>query len=181
MNESVNAVEAAGGIVRTVRMPDFARINVVSQVVQLAEFASLHVGRNDQSMFGPDVWALLEQGRMITGSEYVNAQRLRTLFRHEMDALWQEVDVLITPTTPFAAPEVQPQNVTGTGWQRTVRMASTRLVRGINLLGEPALSMPCGKTETGMPAGLQLIAAPFAEAKLLQFAKTLEGMLERQT
>jgi len=57
------------------------------------------------------------------------------------------------------------------------RMASTRLVRAINYLGEPALSLPCGKTSSGMPVGLQLIGAPFSEAKLLQLGNTVETCL----
>jgi len=61
--------------------------------------------------------------------------------------------------------------------QENTRMASTRLVRAINFLGEPALSMPCGKTNNGLPLGLQLISAPFTESKLLQIARTLEPAL----
>ncbi len=59
--------------------------------------------------------------------------------------------------------------------QEDTRMASTRLVRAINFLGEPALSIPCGKTSTGLPIGLQLVAAPFNEPKLLSIAKVLES------
>ena len=58
-------------------------------------------------------------------------------------------------------------------------MASTRFVRGFNYLGEPALSLPCGKTESGMPVGLQLISKPHSEATLLELGSALERMLER--
>jgi aspartyl-tRNA(Asn)/glutamyl-tRNA(Gln) amidotransferase subunit A len=54
-------------------------------------------------------------------------------------------------------------------------MASTRLVRAINFLGEPALSMPCGKAGTGLPIGLQLITGPFTDPKLLQIARIFLG------
>jgi len=158
-----------------------AEVNLASRIVQLAEFASLHINQKDENLFGVDVWPLLEQGRTIAGHEYVNAQRLRTIFRSEMDALWQKVEVLVTPTTPIVAPEVGRDNTFINGVKENVRMASTRLVRGINYLGEPALSMPCGVTLSGLPVGLQLIGAPFTEPKLLQIAKTLEGMLERQS
>jgi Asp-tRNA(Asn)/Glu-tRNA(Gln) amidotransferase A subunit family amidase len=56
-------------------------------------------------------------------------------------------------------------------------MASTRLVRGFNFTGEPALSMPCGNTKQGLPIGLQIIGAPSADARILQVAKTLERQL----
>ncbi len=179
VSRSLTAMEAAGAIVTDVRMPDLAEINVAAPIVQLAEFASLYVRQTESSMFGSDVWGHLQNGRMIAAHEYVNAQRLRTLFRREMDSLWERIDVLVTPTTPITAPLADQESVTVGGVEETVRIASTRLVRGINFLGEPALSMPCGRDDAGMPAGLQLIGAPFSEPKLLQIAKTLEGMLER--
>ncbi len=180
VSRSLTIMELAGAVVSDIRPPDFAEINIAAPIVQFAEFASLYVHQQDPSIIGADVWALLEQGRMVAGHEYVNAQRLRTVFRREMDALWEKVDVLVAPTTPIAAPLADQGNVTINGMEETVRTASTRLVRGFNYLGEPALSMPCGKTDTGMPVGLQLISAPFTDARLLQIAKTLEGMLERQ-
>ncbi|MBV8864448.1 MAG: amidase [Acidobacteriaceae bacterium] len=180
VSRSLTAMERAGALVSDIRTPDFADLNVAAPFVQFAEFASLYVQQHDPSIIGADVWALLEQGRMVAGHEYVNAQRLRTVFRREMDALWQKVDLLVTPTTPIAAPSADQVDVTVAGVEETVRMASTRLVRGFNYLGEPALSMPCGKTANGMPVGLQLVGAPFTEARVLQVSKTLEGMLEWQ-
>ena len=111
---------------------------------------------------------------MIAGHEYVNAQRLRTVFRREMDALWTQVDLLFTPTTPIAAPLISETTVNINGQTEDTRMASTRLVRGVNLIGEPALSMPCGRTAQGLPIGLQIISPPFTEPQLLQVARTLE-------
>jgi Asp-tRNA(Asn)/Glu-tRNA(Gln) amidotransferase A subunit family amidase len=61
------------------------------------------------------------------------------------------------------------------GQEENVRMAATRLVRSINLLGEPALSIPLGKGSDGMPVGLQPIAAPFAEKTLVKVGKALEA------
>ena len=50
-------------------------------------------------------------------------------------------------------------------------MASTRFARAINLVGEPALSLPCGNDSVGLPIGMQLISAPFTEPKLLQIGE----------
>ena len=60
------------------------------------------------------------------------------------------------------------------GVEEDFRLATTRLVRGINVLGFPALSMPCGFGEENMPIGVQLIARPFGERVLLQAAAALE-------
>jgi aspartyl-tRNA(Asn)/glutamyl-tRNA(Gln) amidotransferase subunit A len=139
--------------------------------------ASLYANYTDSGLFGDDVWALIQQGKMIAAHEYVNAQRIRTLFRRDFDALWQKIDVLASPTTPISAPRIDEITVQIGSEQENTRMASTRLVRAINFLGEPALSMPCGKSRNNLPIGLQLIARPFTEPKLLRIAQTLEPMM----
>jgi aspartyl-tRNA(Asn)/glutamyl-tRNA(Gln) amidotransferase subunit A len=58
-----------------------------------------------------------------------------------------------------------------------VRLASTRLVRGINLLGLPALSLPCGLTSEGLPIGAQLIGPAFQEDLVLRVGAALEDAI----
>jgi aspartyl-tRNA(Asn)/glutamyl-tRNA(Gln) amidotransferase subunit A len=58
-----------------------------------------------------------------------------------------------------------------------VRLAATRLVRGMDVLGIPALSLPCGLYSNGMPLGLQIIAPEFGEAALLRVAGAMERVL----
>jgi aspartyl-tRNA(Asn)/glutamyl-tRNA(Gln) amidotransferase subunit A len=114
---------------------------------------------------------------MIAADMYINAQRLRTLFRREFDALWRNIDILAAPTTPITAPLLDATTVQIGANEENTRMASTRLVRSINLVGEPALSLPCGKDAAGLPIGMQFIGAPFSEPKLLQVARKLEAAL----
>ncbi len=54
------------------------RCNAAARVVQLAETAALYAHYTDPKLFGEDVWALIQQGKMIPRHEYVNAQRLRS-------------------------------------------------------------------------------------------------------
>jgi aspartyl-tRNA(Asn)/glutamyl-tRNA(Gln) amidotransferase subunit A len=180
VRQAISLMESAGAKIIDCAVPNFHEVNAIARVIQFAEFASLHTELHDASGWGADVRGHLEQSRMIAAHEYVNAQRLRTVFRREMDALWKQIDILVTPTTPATAPLAEEESLTINGVKENTRMASTRLVRGINCVGEPALSMPCGNDENGLPIGLQMIAPPFAEAKLLQICRTLEGMLQRQ-
>jgi len=170
---AVDKLKSLGADVQKVTTPSFAEMNVTARVMQLAETAAIYVEQTDKSKFGEDVWALLEQGRLILGHEYVNAQRMRTLFRQAFDELWTKVDVLVGATTPMTAPLQEQFTVSIQGKDENVRMAATRLVRAINLIGEPALSIPCGKGRDGMPVGLQLIAAPFGERTLVKVGKGL--------
>jgi aspartyl-tRNA(Asn)/glutamyl-tRNA(Gln) amidotransferase subunit A len=170
-------MERLGASVVEVQTPDLDEINAVARVVQMAETAAIYVNHRDSTQFGADVWTLIEQGRKLAAHEYVNAQRIRTLFRRDFDALWQRVDLLVTPTTPITAPLMTEDLVQIGPVSEDTRLATTRLVRSINLIGEPALSLPCGKAENGMPISLQLISAPFTEPQLLQIGKTLEQRL----
>jgi aspartyl-tRNA(Asn)/glutamyl-tRNA(Gln) amidotransferase subunit A len=172
---AVAEMERQGAAICEVQVPDIDAINTAALMVQLPEASSLYERHTDATQFGSDVWLLIQQGKLIPAHEYVNAQRLRTLFRQDFDALWEKIDVLATPTTPIAAPRVEETTVQIGAVQENTRMATTRLVRAINYLGNPALSLPCGNTATGLPVGLQLIGAPFSEPKLLQVGRAVEA------
>jgi len=174
---AITAMETLGGVAVEIQLPDIAAINATQIVIQLAEVSALYVNERDAGRFSPPIWNLLEQGRLIQATEYVNAQRLRSIFRREFNAVWQRVHVLAVPVTPVTAPLITDGTVQINGVEEDVRMASTRLMRTANLLGDPALAMPCGKSKSGLPIGLQLIGAPFSEPFLLRLAGTLEAAL----
>jgi len=167
--------KALGAELKPVRLPDMEAINATARVVLLAE-ASAHLEPHLQhrGRFGADVLALLDQGRLVPAVDYVNAQRLRRKLRSEFDRVWQEVDCLFVPTVPNTAPKIGDTKVRLAGRDEDVRLAATRLVRGINLLGYPALSIPCGLGPNGMPIGLQIIGTPFDEATILRIGAALE-------
>jgi aspartyl-tRNA(Asn)/glutamyl-tRNA(Gln) amidotransferase subunit A len=175
VHNAILVLERLGASLIETPIPDLAEVNIAARVIQLAETAAVYARHRDRTMFGNDVWGLIEQGRMITAEEYINAQRLRTLFRREFDALWQKIDILAAPSTPITAPLLEETTVRIGAKEEDTRMASTRLARAINLIGEPALSLACGKDSSGLPIGMQLIGAPFTEPKLLQAAKMLEA------
>jgi aspartyl-tRNA(Asn)/glutamyl-tRNA(Gln) amidotransferase subunit A len=177
VQRSVQEMERLGARATKVQVPDLEAANVAARVIQSCEVAAVYVNQRNASLFGDDVWVLIEQGRMLRGYEYVNAQRIRTVLKREFDAIWRDIDVIICPTTPTTAPDATDETITIDGRPENTRMASTRLVRAINFFGEPALSMPCGTGEDGLPVGLQMICGPFGEPKLLQIAKTLEREL----
>jgi len=167
--------ESLGASVRPVRQPDMPALNAVARMVLLAEASAVAWSALDRrELFGPDVLALLDQGRLVPAVDYINAQRLRRRMRREFDALWNDVDCLFTPTTPNTAPKIGDTTVRLGGVDEDVRLATTRLVRGINALGYPALSLPCGLSASGLPIGLQIIGPPFEEARILRIAAALE-------
>jgi aspartyl-tRNA(Asn)/glutamyl-tRNA(Gln) amidotransferase subunit A len=94
--------------------------------------------------------------------------------QREFDALWKEVDCLVTPATPCAAPKIGQKTIRLGGREEDLRLAVTRFARAINLLGVPALSIPCGITAAGLPIGLQIIGPAFQEASILRVGAALE-------
>jgi aspartyl-tRNA(Asn)/glutamyl-tRNA(Gln) amidotransferase subunit A len=166
--------ESRGAQIVPLRVPDIAAINTVARVILLAEASALlepHLEKRDQ--IGPDVLALLDQGRLLPATDYINAQRLRGAMQREFAELWSRVDCLFTPTTPITAPRIGETTVGVGAENEDVRLATTRLVRAINALGLPAVSIPCGADRRGLPIGLQIVGPPFAEALILRAAQAI--------
>jgi aspartyl-tRNA(Asn)/glutamyl-tRNA(Gln) amidotransferase subunit A len=158
----IEAGKSRGARVVPVRVPDIAALNTIGRIILHAEASALMEPYLEQrDKFGADVLALLDQGRFVAGTDYVNAQRLRRLMQREFRGIFREVDCLVTATTPTSAPKIGQMQLEINGETEDVRLASTRLVRGINVLGLPALSLPCGYDSLGLPLGLQLIGRPF--------------------
>jgi aspartyl-tRNA(Asn)/glutamyl-tRNA(Gln) amidotransferase subunit A len=167
-------MERLGATLTPVNLPDIAELNVAARFIQWGESSAIYAAHTDSQLFGADVWTLLEQGRHVKAVDYVNAQRLRTIYRRQFDELWQNIDVLLTPTTPVTAPRLDQDEVDIEGYREDARLASTRLTRAINLLGEPALSLPCGRSKNSLPIGLQLISPPFSDSFLLRIGQAVE-------
>jgi aspartyl-tRNA(Asn)/glutamyl-tRNA(Gln) amidotransferase subunit A len=127
----------------------------------------------NRGQFGPDVLALLDQGRLLPATDYIHAQRLRKQMQGDFAQVWSKVDCLIAPTTPNTAPRIGDTTVKLGGIEEDVRLATTRLVRSINLLGLPALSIPCGLS-SGLPVGLQIVGPAFEESLILRVGAALE-------
>ena len=164
-----------GATIIPVRVPDMAAVNAVGRVILMSEASALfekHLHRRDQ--FGDDVRTLLDQGRFLSAADYINAQRLRRGMQRDFASAVAEVDVLFTPTAPIGAPRIGAPTVDVGGQTEDTRMASTRLVRALNVLGVPALSIPAGFTAEKLPIGLQIVGRPFAEKLLLQVGCALE-------
>jgi aspartyl-tRNA(Asn)/glutamyl-tRNA(Gln) amidotransferase subunit A len=172
---AIARAEALGATVKPVWMPDVDALNAVARVILLAEAsATLEPYMEERARFGADVLALLDQGRLVPATDYINAQRLRRKMRVEFDKLWNDVDCILCPTTPNLAPRIGETTVRLGGRDEDVRLAATRLVRGMNALGYPALSMPCGLSESGLPIGLQIVGPVFEEALILRIGAALE-------
>lgn len=167
-----------GATVVPIQLPNVEEWNAAARVILLAEAsAALETHLDKRELFSAESLALLDQGRVLPATMYVQAQRLRTLMVASMRQVWQQIDCFVTAATPTTAPEIGATIADVGGVKEDVRLATTRLSRGINLLGLPALSLPCGSDSAGLPVGLQVVAKAFAERSLLRIGYQLESVI----
>ena len=126
--------------------------------------------------YSEDVYKRLEMGTNVTAMNYFKARVLREKFRAELLEVFttNELDALVVPTTPIAAPRVGEDSIVINGSTYPTRALLLRLNRPANLAGVPAISVPCGFTKGGLPIGLQFIATWTDEPLLLEIAQAFE-------
>ncbi|HUR73466.1 MAG TPA: amidase [Sporichthya sp.] len=120
-------------------------------------------------LYSPEVLSVLELGETVTAADYLDAQRLRSVWVRQWRELFDEhqLDAVATPAVP-TGPTFQ------TPSQSFVFGPSFRLTKAFNLNGFPSVSVPVGLDGNGHPVGLQLAAGPLQEPRLLSLAITLD-------
>jgi aspartyl-tRNA(Asn)/glutamyl-tRNA(Gln) amidotransferase subunit A len=124
-------------------------------------------------LYQPATLARIQAGANISASDALRAGRDLQLRRHSIRKIFDEVDVLLTPTVPIPPPVIadlkaHPDNL------RPQELIMLRNTRPFNVWGIPSISVPCGFTKDGLPIGLQLAAAPWREDVVLQAAQAYE-------
>jgi aspartyl-tRNA(Asn)/glutamyl-tRNA(Gln) amidotransferase subunit A len=124
--------------------------------------------------FGAEVKRRIMLGTFALSAGYADqyynkALQVRRLIRNDFDAAFREVDVIVGPTSPTAAFKLGEK----TSDPLAMYLSDIYTIT-TNLAGIPGLSLPCGRTRGGLPIGLQLLAAPFAEETLLRTARVFE-------
>jgi aspartyl-tRNA(Asn)/glutamyl-tRNA(Gln) amidotransferase subunit A len=179
IRHAVQTLAGLGARMLEVHLPGMDTLNSIGRLVLSAEAAGVWKRYLDRpgfgkNAFGEDVFAALERGCLVPAIEYLDAQRQRRVLSRRLAKVWTEIDCLLTPATPTTAPRIGDAVIRIGGIEEDVRIGSTRLVRPFNVLGWPALAMPCGFSDEGMPIGLQLVAAPGEEETLFRVGAALE-------
>jgi Asp-tRNA(Asn)/Glu-tRNA(Gln) amidotransferase A subunit family amidase len=172
----------AGARVVEIEIPELEVMRVAHLVTIVTEMAAAHIGyyRDHQADYALDTRLNLTLGRRLQGSDYVHAQRHRArVYRHFAGAL-EDVDVIVTPATGCTAP-VLPLDALAAG-ESNLELIGTimRFAAAANLTGLPAISVPCGYDDAGMPVGLQFMGRAWEEHLLLRLARAVERTVERR-
>jgi aspartyl-tRNA(Asn)/glutamyl-tRNA(Gln) amidotransferase subunit A len=154
--------------------------NISAQLtIEAAEPSTYHQDwlRQRPADYGDDVRLLLEAGELLLATHYLQAQRYRSVLRAEFVDALKRVDLFICPTLPFTATPVGDVLVEiAEGAPEDMLSAIMQFTGVPSLTGLPALSVPCGFDDNGLPIGMQLIGRPFDENLLLQVGAAYQAL-----
>lgn len=131
--------------------------------------------KKSYDQYGEDLRRRVLCGMAIPAAEYLHAQRVRVLMCRELDEIFRNVDVLVSPTLPITAPKFGQTEETIDGRSEHLRSLFARFTVLFNLTGNPAMTLPCGFAD-GLPIGIQLVGRRFDEQTLLRIAFAYEQM-----
>jgi aspartyl-tRNA(Asn)/glutamyl-tRNA(Gln) amidotransferase subunit A len=167
------------GVEHDFDIPGAAEARAAAMVITAAEGAQHHLEqlRTRPQDFDNMTRCRFLAGALVPASWYLAGQRFRRWFREQLLAVFEHIDVLLTPTVPFRAPLIGQREALVDGETVLTQPYLGAFTQPISFAGVPAMSVPCGTVE-GLPVGVQLVAAPGCEAALLAIAQRIEDALD---
>jgi aspartyl-tRNA(Asn)/glutamyl-tRNA(Gln) amidotransferase subunit A len=174
--DAIQSLETAGAQIRSISLPDLERIRWAQPIVQKSEAYAIHEKWIEARSkdYDPEVYERLLEGKQPKGYEYVRAIRMREEITQQVEACFKTADVLMTPTLPILPTNIDQRELILNGKTIKVRSALLKNTSPWNYTGHPALSVPCGRSKTGLPIGLQIIGPLHQEIRLYAFARQIE-------
>ena len=176
VHDAIAVLESMGAVITQVSLPMFQDSQAISTAILMAEASAFHrdlLAREGEKLY-PPIRLRLEAGLFISAADYLRAQQGRALFDRQARQLLDQVDLLAGPTEPVTAPRLLAERVQVGEEEMGTTAALTQYTRPYNITGFPAISIPCGFSDTGMPIGLQLAGRPFDELTVLRAAHAYE-------
>jgi aspartyl-tRNA(Asn)/glutamyl-tRNA(Gln) amidotransferase subunit A len=178
-DEACRTLEGAGVILEDVTSPHTREIASIYVHIALPEVAACHAAplESRPEAYTENVRLRLEMARYILAEDYVRAQRGREILTQEVREALNGRDALLLPSLPVPATTLGVPTVTIGGSEESVRNLTLRLTQLFNITGHPAISLPCGRTDEGLPVGAQLVGARNRTTDLLATARAVEALL----
>lgn len=170
VEQALRVLGSLGGDLSEIELevPTDRRLQTAESYAYHAEF----VARSPE-MYQSETLQRIRKGADISGEEVAQRRRELQKIRGEIDRAFEDVDVLVTPTTPVAAATIA-ELKQNPDLLRPRELLLLRNTRPANVWGLPAISVPCGFTSTGLPIGLQIIGPHWREDRVLRLAHAYE-------
>ena len=169
VEKALGVLEGMGARLVEVTIPSLEYAWIANMVIMLGEAFAYHRKnlRSQPENFGEIVRMRFYLGGLFSAGDYVQAQRARNRVKREMAQTLQEVDVLVTPTSFRPAATLKE-------FDPVALIMSPSFTSPFNQAGLPAISIPCGFNDAGLPIGLQIAGRPFDESTVLRVAEAYE-------
>ena len=159
--------------------PDFSGLQEVFQVHRAMSYAASFgpLLEANRSVFKPEIVWNVEKGLALTADEIMAAMVTRSQIYERAQRFFAQTDLILTPATVVPPYPVEQRYVERLGnheFSNYIEWCS--IAYAFTVIGAPALSIPCGFTQSGLPVGLQIVAAPRQEARLLSAALAFEEL-----
>ncbi len=173
---AVQQVADALDVTEYITIPEAHRARAAAFVITASEGANLHFDKLQRRPedFDPATRDRFLAGALIPSSWYLQAQRFRRWYRDRLREVFQNVDIILAPTTPISAPLIGQETMNLDGEEILIRPHLGLFTQPLSFIGLPVLSVPIQRPNA-LPFGVQLIAAPYNEALILQVAAVLEA------
>ena len=180
VRDALGLLESMGAVVTEISFPMFLQSQPISTAILMAEASTYHrdLLAKDADKIYPPVRLRLEAGLFISAADYLRAQQGRALFDKQVQGLLAEVDLLAGPTEPVTAPKLLETRVQVGEHSVGTVPALTQYTRPFNITGSPAITIPCGFSDAGLPIALQLAGRAFDELTVLRAAHAYEQATE---
>jgi aspartyl-tRNA(Asn)/glutamyl-tRNA(Gln) amidotransferase subunit A len=161
--------ESLGAIIEEIELPHIEDAFKAGTLTILSEGATYHADHltSRPEAFSPQCRSDFSLGRLYKATDYIQAQRLRRHLMEEVAKIMAPVDALVMPTSPITATPAE-------GNPPDHPVYRVRNTIPFNFLSLPAISIPCGFSNDGLPIGLQIVGKAFDEAGILQIAHAYE-------
>jgi aspartyl-tRNA(Asn)/glutamyl-tRNA(Gln) amidotransferase subunit A len=171
----IEALERAGAVVREVAIPHLEVAKNANNLIWASEGFAYHQQdlRTRWELYGRYTRTMIARGALVNGPDYVQAQRFRAYFKKAVATAMADVDVLVTPTATTPAEKISEMDM-----QR--RLLGPSFTGMWNLIGLPALAVPCGFSSTGLPLSMQIVGKPFDEATVLRAGDAYQRLVDWQ-
>jgi aspartyl-tRNA(Asn)/glutamyl-tRNA(Gln) amidotransferase subunit A len=178
-NGALGQLRALGAEVVDISIPAIKHAASITTNITWAEAAEYHERymRTRPQDYGHDVRRMLEGAMLLPAAQYVRAQRGRPVLLAQALAALEKCAVLVAPTAAIPAPriDVGGRALTPTGESVNMVSAVLRFTAPFNITGQPALAMPTGLADDGLPLSMQFVGKPFDEGSVLQVAAAYEA------
>lgn len=167
-DQIVQRFQNSGAIIEEISLPSSFLENVLAgEITFKAEAAAYHESNfmSEPNHYPPLIYKIIEEGMTISAIEYTKAQKIRSEFRRDLQEIFSNFPVLLTPSTPSSAPK----DLTTTGDKSFQAPWTTA--------GVPTINIPSGVDTLGLPLGIQLLSGWNEEASLLASAVWCEKTL----